>query len=100
LAESRQLISIRRSRKEIIELVVRADPNPFNRIAGAHAHGAILFVDANRPDVTDALKFFEAQRRVIRVDRKELIRQPGAGFDGRSEPLVSSPEGRADLGRS
>jgi hypothetical protein len=71
----------RLSRKKFVELVVRADLNPFNRVAGAHAHGAILFVDANRPDVTAALKFFETQRRMIRVVGKELIRQPGTGLD-------------------
>jgi hypothetical protein len=60
---------------------VRANPNPFNRVAGAHAHRAILFVDADRSDFPAALKFFETQRWMIRIVRKELIRQPGAGFD-------------------
>ena len=86
------------SREQIVELVVRADPNPFNRVTGAHAHGAILFADTNRPDVTAALKFFETQRWMIRVGRKKLIRQPRPGFDGRSKLLVSTPEGGPDLG--
>ena len=86
------------SRKEIVKLVVRANPNPFNRAAGTHTHGAVLFADADRPDCTAALKFFEAQRRMLRVLRKELISRPGAGFDGRREPFVGAPEGRPDLG--
>ena len=82
----------------MVKLVVRPDPNPFNSVAGTHAHGAVLFADANRPDGSAALKFFKMQRRVIRGVRKDLIRQPGAGFDRRGEPLVSAPEGRPDQG--
>ena len=76
-----KLPSARLSRKEIVKLVVRADPNPLNRVAGTHTHGAILFVDANLPDVTATLKLFETKRRMIRIVGKKLKRQPGAGFD-------------------
>ena len=74
-----------------------SDPNPFNRIAAAHADGAILFADTDGPDFVVALKFFEAQGRMIRVLGKQLICQPCASFDGRREPVVSPPEGRPDF---
>jgi hypothetical protein len=45
----------------MIELVVRADPNPFHGVAGTNAYGAILFGDANGPDVGGPLKFFQTQ---------------------------------------
>jgi hypothetical protein len=58
------------SRKQLVEFVVRADPNPFNRVAGAHTHRPILFSNADGPDVAAPLQFLETQRRMLRLAGK------------------------------
>jgi len=52
---------------------VRADPDPNNCIASARADGAVLFVDADSPDVFITAEFLETQRRMIGILRKLRI---------------------------
>jgi len=62
--------------KEIVEFVVRTYPNPDNRIAVAFANGAVLFVDANRPDVIVPSELLESERRMIGILREECVSAP------------------------
>jgi hypothetical protein len=47
------------STKQIIKLVMRADPNPNHCVAMTLANGAILFVDAGRPNVIITTELLE-----------------------------------------
>ena len=84
--------------EKMVKLVVRSDPKPLNRVTGPRAHGAILLADPHRPKFSTALKLFETQRRMIRIDGKNLIRQPGTRFHRRWQLFVGTPEGRSDQG--
>ena len=58
------------STEEFIELIVRTDPNPDDCVAGPLSNGAILFIDANRPNVVITTKLLESKRRMIGILRE------------------------------
>jgi len=61
------------SAEQIVEFVVRAYPGPSDGIATTLAYGAVLFVDADGPDMLVAAKFLESEGRMLRIVREERI---------------------------
>jgi uncharacterized Rossmann fold enzyme len=45
----------------MVKFVVRADPNPFNRVSETNAYGTILVIHAHGPNVFAAPEFFETK---------------------------------------
>jgi hypothetical protein len=61
------------SGKQLVELVMSADPNPDNRVTAAFSDGLILLIDSHRPDVLAGPKLLEAQRGVARIIQEQPI---------------------------
>jgi hypothetical protein len=47
--------------KLAVELVVRSDPCPLDRVPIAFAHRSLLIVDPHRPDILVALQLLESK---------------------------------------
>ena len=62
------------SAEQIIKFVVRADPDPGDRITVALTDGPVLFVDPYRPDACMATQLLEPQCGVIWILRKEILK--------------------------
>ena len=80
------------STKEIIKFVVCADPNPDDGVAVALADGAILFINANRPDAVIATELFEAKRGMIWVLREEGVSAARGHAVRFAQMRISPPE--------
>src|ERR1035441_3239562 len=80
------------SGKEFVEVVMRADPNPDNRVAAAFPDGAVLLIDAHGPEVLVASKLLETQRGVAGVIQKHPISAARSLADAGIQRVVSAPE--------
>jgi hypothetical protein len=59
--------------EEVIEFVVRANPEPDDLLAVSLADCAVLLVDPHGPHIIAARQFFEPQRRVTRVRGEQPV---------------------------
>src|ERR1035438_437638 len=80
------------SGKEFVEVVMRTDPNPDNRVAAAFPHGAVLLINAHGPEVLVASKLLETQRGVAGVVQKHPISAARSLADAGIQRVVSAPE--------
>ena len=83
------------STKELVKIVVRTNPNPNDRIAGAVPDGAVLFIDPDRPNMLITAQFFEPQRGMIGILGKQRIRATRCVPMGFAQPRIRSPETRS-----
>ncbi len=86
------------SAKEIVELVVRANPDPDDGVAASLAHGPVLLVDADGPDMVVAAERLEPERGVSGVLGEDAVGTPGGFAGARVERPVGPPEAGAGEG--
>ena len=86
------------SGKERVEIVVRADPDPDNRIAITLTNCAVLLIDSHRPNLVIADELLETQRGVARVLGKLGVSPPCRLAYAGAQCAVRSPEAGAGQG--
>ena len=82
--------SLTGSAKQMVEIVVGSDPNPNDGVGPAFTDGAVLLVNADRPEVFVAAQFFEPERRMGWILSKESIGAPRRVAHSRAQVIVGA----------